>query len=112
MRRDALRSVYRIQANTRRSRTAADIRRDALRAVHRIQANTSSVAERQICKETPCELFTESKQIRNEVAELQVDIADIAACTKYRVYSVHKDDQMEAVMKNKDRLATIVIGRT
>ena len=66
----------------------------------------------QACEETPCELFIESKQARNEVAQLQVDIADVAACTKYHLYSVHKDDQMEAVLKNKDGLATVEFGKT
>jgi len=65
----------------------------------------------QACEETPCQLFTESKEARNEVAELQVDITDVAACTKYHLYSVHKDDQMEAVLKNKDGLATVEIGK-
>jgi len=63
-------------------------------------------------EETPCELFTESKHIRNEVEQLQEDIADIASKTKYQLYSVHKDDQMEAVLKNKDGLATVEIGKT
>jgi len=65
----------------------------------------------QTCEETPCELFTEAKQARNEVAQLRKGIADIASKTKYHLYSVHKYDQMEAVLKNKDGLATVEIGK-
>jgi len=72
---------------------------------------TSTVATNktklQACEQTPVELFTESKHIRNVVAQLQVDIADIATKTKYQGYSVRKDDHMEAVLKNKVGVATI-----
>ena len=65
----------------------------------------------QACEQTPVELFTESKQIRNVVAQLQEDLADIAAKTQYKVYWVQKDDQMESVLKNKDGVATVELGK-
>ena len=58
------------------------------------------------CEQTPVELFTESKHTLNVVAQLQVDLANIAK-TKYQVYSVRKDAQMEAVLNNKVGVATI-----
>jgi len=64
------------------------------------------------CEKTPCDLFTESQHIRKEVEQLKIDIADIAAKTEYQVYSVQKNDQTEAILKNKDGLASIQIGKT
>jgi len=65
----------------------------------------------QTCEQTPVKLFTESKRTRHEVAQLQVDIANIVTKTKYQVYWVHKDDQMEAVLNNKVGVATIKLGK-
>jgi len=64
-----------------------------------------------VCEQTPVELFTESKVTRHEVTQLQEDLADIAAKTKYQVYWVQKDDQMESVLKNKDGIATVELGK-
>jgi len=61
------------------------------------------------CEQTPVRLFTESKHTRNLVAQLQVDLTDIAAKSEYQMYSVHMDVQMEAVLKTKDGLASIVM---
>jgi len=63
------------------------------------------------CEESPNELLIESKNTLNVVAQLQVALANIAK-TKYQVYSVRKDDQMEAVLKNKVGIATIKPGKT
>ena len=62
------------------------------------------------CEQTPARLFTESKDTRNLVAQLQVDLAEIAAKSEYQMYSVRQDDQIEAVLKNKDGLARIVMN--
>jgi len=60
------------------------------------------------CEQTPVELFTESKHTRNVVTQLQLDLTEIATKTKYQVYSVHKDAQMESVLKNKAGLAELI----
>jgi len=89
-----------------------DLLKKQLTKSKNIEDNVATMKTRiQACEQTPVELFTESKHTRHEVAQLQVDLDGIAAKTHYQVYWIHKDDQMEAVLKNKDGIATVEIGK-
>jgi len=59
------------------------------------------------CEQSPCELFTESKQTISMIAQLQSELADIADNTHFQRFEVRKDAHMEAVLKNKEGLVTI-----
>ena len=73
-----------------------------------IACNTTTTKRKlEACEEKPCELFMESKHTRNVVAQLQVDLDDIAANAEYHVYSIRKDTEMTSVLKNKVELANI-----
>jgi len=73
-----------------------------------IKSNIATTkAKLEACEQTPVELFVESKNTRNVVSQLQLDLDEIAAKMKYQVYSVHKDSQMESVLNNKAGLATV-----
>jgi len=73
-----------------------------------IESNTATTMSKlQACEQTPCELFTESRNVQTEVAQQLVDLAVIAATARCQMYTVHKDEQIETLLQNEDRLATI-----
>jgi len=59
------------------------------------------------CEQRPSDLFTESKQTLTTVAKLKTELADIADKSVYQQYRIRKDAEMEAVLNNKDGVATI-----
>jgi len=88
-----------------------DLLKDQLTKTKKITSTvTTNKTKLQACEQTPIALFTESKHARKVVAQLQVNLADIAAKTKYQVYSVRKDAQTAEVLKNKAALATIELS--
>ena len=59
------------------------------------------------CEQRPSDLFTESKQTLITVAKLKTELADMADKSVYQQYRIRKDAEMEAVLNNKDGVATI-----
>ena len=74
-----------------------NIESDALTAKTKLKA----------CEQNPIELFTESKQTRYIVVQLQADLTDVTTRTVHHVYTVWKDKEMESAQQQKTGIATI-----
>jgi len=74
-----------------------NIQTDVLTAMTKLKASEDS----------PVELFTESKQSRDIVAQLHTDLNDVKKKSVYQFFIVHKNADVEAVLKNKSGLAEI-----
>jgi len=74
----------------------------------KIESSLSSAKTKlKACEQRPSELFTESKQTLAKVAKLKTELADIADKSVYQQYRIRKDADMEAVLNNKEGVATM-----
>jgi len=74
----------------------------------KIESSLSSAKTKlKACEQRPSELFTESKQTLAKVAKLKTELAEVANKSVYQQYRIRKDAEMEAVLNNKDGVATI-----
>ena len=86
-----------LTALTEQHSRTKNIKSDALAAKTKLKA----------CEQNPIELFTESKQTRYIVAQLQADLSDVTTKSVYHVYTVRKDKEMESAQQQKTGIATI-----
>jgi len=61
----------------------------------------SAMTKLKASEDRPIELFTESRQIRDLVAQLQTDLTDVKKKTVYQPYTVSKDAEFESVLKKE-----------
>ena len=67
----------------------------------------SAMTKLKASEDRPIELFTESGQTRDLVAQLQTGLADVKKKTVYQLYTVRKDAEFESVLKKEAWLANI-----